>query len=123
MRRCLKHLSAAGLLLAGAALAGAPAVAEPSAEDLASPQSIQAGRAKFVSACAYCHGSEGDAGKNRPFRERIDWDATQIYQVIHDGRQRGANVMPAWNGTIPDEQIWQIVAYIKSLGGKPKLPS
>ena len=47
----------------------------------------------------------------------------QIYSVISDGRQRAANVMPAWKGAIPEAQIWQIVAYIKSLGGKPKQPS
>ena len=89
----------------------------------ADPQAVQAGRAKFTATCGYCHGSEGDAGKHRPFRERTDWDANQIYQVIREGRQRGANVMPAWKDSISEEQTWQLVAYIKSLGGKPQQPS
>lgn len=106
------------LLLGLGTLAGA--ATPPEAEALRDPAMVQAGRAKFVATCAYCHGSEGDAGKHRPFRERIDWDPALIHQVIREGRQRGSNVMPAWKDSIPDEQIWQIVAYIKSLGGQPR---
>ena len=80
-----RRLALGATLLAGVAL-GAPAAAEPSAEELADPQWVQAGRTKFIATCSCCHGSEGDAGKNRPFRERIDWDAMQIYSVISDGR-------------------------------------
>ena len=121
-KKASRRLALGAALLAGGAL-GAPAAAEPSAEELADPQWVQPGRTKFIATCSYCHGSEGDAGKNRPFRERIDWDSMQIYSVISEGRQRAANVMPAWKGAIPEAQIWQIVAYIKSLGGKPKQPS
>ena len=121
-KKASRRLALGATLLAGVAL-GAPAAAEPSAEELADPQWVQAGRTKFIATRSYCHGSEGDAGKNRPFRERIDWDAMQIYSVISEGRQRAANVMPAWKGAIPEAQIWQIVSYIKSLGGKPKQPS
>lgn len=103
----------------GARAQAAPA-AEPDAGQLADPAWIAAGREKFVHTCAYCHGQEGDAGKNRPFRERLDWDASVIHDVITNGRQRGANVMPAWGGSIADDDIWRIVAYIKSLGGKPR---
>lgn len=92
----------------------------PNADELANPRWVQEGREKFAQACAYCHGQEGDAGKHRPFRERIDWDAGQIHDVISNGRRRGANVMPAWRDSIPDDDIWRIVAYIKSVGGKPR---
>ncbi|WP_442975262.1 c-type cytochrome, partial [Salmonella enterica] len=115
MRRSL------GVAVLVGTLHGVPAVAAPpSAEQLASPEWIAAGRAKFSATCAFCHGTEGDAGKHRPFREHIDWDPAQIHEVIREGRQRGANVMPSWKDSIDDEQIWQIVAYIKSLAGKPK---
>lgn len=92
----------------------------PDATQLKDPAWIAAGRAKFVPTCAYCHGQEGDSGKNRPFRERIDWDAEVVFDVISNGRKRGANVMPAWGGSISEEEIWRIVAYIKSLGGQPR---
>lgn len=92
----------------------------PSATQLKDPAWISAGREKFVPTCAYCHGQEGDAGKNKPFRERIDWDAEVVYDTIANGRKRGANVMPAWGEAISEEEIWKIVAYIKSLGGQPR---
>jgi mono/diheme cytochrome c family protein len=96
------------------------AKAVPEAAQLKDPAWIAAGRAKFVPTCAYCHGQEGDSGKNRPFRERIDWDAEVIFDVISNGRKRGANVMPAWGDSISEEERWKIVAYIKSLGGQPR---
>ena len=121
-KKASRRFALGATLFAGVAL-GAPAAAEPSAEELADPQWVQAGRTKFIATCSCSHGSKGDAGKSRPFRERIDWDAMQIYSVISEGHQRAANVMPAWKGAIPGAQVWQIVAYIKSLGGKPKQPS
>jgi len=92
----------------------------PTAEQISDPEWIQSGRKKFVKACAYCHGQEGDSGKNKAFRERIDWDPNQIHDVIANGRQSGSNVMPAWKDSIDDELIWNMVAYIRSLSGKPR---
>jgi cytochrome c oxidase cbb3-type subunit 3 len=39
----------------------------------------------------------------------------QIYSTIVQGRPNG---MPAFGGRIPDDQIWQIVAYVQSLSGQ-----
>ncbi len=36
----------------------------------------------------------------------------QIHQTLVQGRPNG---MPAWGGKIPDEQIWQIAAYVRSM--------
>ena len=36
----------------------------------------------------------------------------QIHQTIVEGRPNG---MPAWGGKIPDQQIWQIAAYVRSM--------
>jgi len=36
----------------------------------------------------------------------------QIHQSIVQGRPNG---MPAWGGKIPDEQIWQLSAYVRSM--------
>jgi cytochrome c oxidase cbb3-type subunit 3 len=36
----------------------------------------------------------------------------QIYATIYQGRPNG---MPAWGGKIPDEQMWQIAAYVRSM--------
>ena len=118
--RCWR-IAAAALLLAGLPTVHAQdAAAVPSAEDLRNPEWVQAGREKFGQTCAYCHGKEGDSGKNRPFRERIDWDPLVIHDVITNGRKRGANVMPAWKGSLSDDDIWRITAFIRSLGGQPR---
>ena len=37
----------------------------------------------------------------------------QIYNTISQGRSKG---MPAWGTKIPEQQIWELVAYIKSMG-------
>jgi cytochrome c oxidase cbb3-type subunit 3 len=36
----------------------------------------------------------------------------QIHQTIVEGRPNG---MPAWGGKLPDQQIWQIAAYVRSM--------
>ena len=38
----------------------------------------------------------------------------QIYSTIVQGRPNG---MPAYGGRIPDQQLWQLVAYVESLSG------
>lgn len=118
-RRSLRHRVAAACL-AAAAGAGAQEGAPPDPQKLADPQWVQEGREKFVQTCGYCHGAEGDAGKVRPFRERVDWDPQAIHDVITNGRRRGANIMPAWKDSLSDDEIWRITAYIRSLSGKPK---
>ena len=112
----LLSLAALVVPLPGAALADeAPSAARPSDDDLRRSDWIATGRAKFISVCAYCHGSKGNAGKVKSFTERQNWDPQFIHDTIVNGRTRGANVMPPWGGSIPDDEIWRIVAYIKSL--------
>jgi len=117
----LPHWAAAICLAATALLAAAQeAPKAPDPQQLLDPQWIQEGRDKFIQACGYCHGPEGDAGKVRPFRERENWDPQAIHDVILNGRRRGANVMPAWQGALSSDEIWRITAYIRSLSGKPR---
>ena len=37
-----------------------------------------------------------------------------IYQTIIEGRPNG---MPSFRNKIPDQQVWQLVAYVRSLSG------
>jgi len=39
----------------------------------------------------------------------------QIHATIVEGRPNG---MPSFGGKIPDQQVWQIVAYVRSLSGQ-----
>lgn len=64
--------------------------------------------------CAGCHfnggGGIGPALMDDQwiYGDRID----QIYDTLLEGRPNG---MPSWRGKIPDEQLWQISAYVKSM--------
>ncbi len=91
------------------------AMAAPGLAELRNPEWIAEGRKKFIQTCAYCHGVEGQAGKTRSFRSREGWDPQLIHDTIVNGRVNGPNVMPSWKGSIPDELIWKLVAYVKSL--------
>ena len=65
--------------------------------------------------CSGCHGDHAGGGMGPSLRDEV-WiygsADQQIFNSIYQGRTKG---MPAWGTKIPAEQIWQIVAYIKSL--------
>ena len=67
--------------------------------------------------CSGCH-AMGGGGIGPPLMDD-KWiygsSAEQIYSTIVQGRPNG---MPAFGGRIPDEQVWQIVAYVQSLSGQ-----
>lgn len=66
--------------------------------------------------CSGCHANGG--GGMGPALIDEDWiygSAPQnIYATIMQGRPNG---MPSFAGRIPNSQVWQIVAYVRSLGG------
>jgi cytochrome c oxidase cbb3-type subunit 3 len=67
--------------------------------------------------CAGCHGAEGGGGIGPPLRDP-QWiygsDPASVFQTIAQGRPNG---MPAFGGKIPDEHIWRIELFVRSLGG------
>jgi cytochrome c oxidase cbb3-type subunit 3 len=66
--------------------------------------------------CAGCHFHGG--GGIGPALMDSEWiygnSPAQIYSSIVEGRPNG---MPSYGGHISDEQIWQLVTYVRSLGG------
>jgi cytochrome c oxidase cbb3-type subunit III len=65
--------------------------------------------------CAGCHGGRGGGGIGPPFLVADFIYGSQpgnIFQSIIQGRPQG---MPAYGGKAPDEVIWKIVAYVRSL--------
>ena len=66
--------------------------------------------------CSGCHAAGG--GGSGPALMDDVWiygsDPLTIYQTIHGGRPNG---MPAFGKRIPEDQIWQLVAYVRSLAG------
>jgi cytochrome c oxidase cbb3-type subunit 3 len=79
--------------------------------------------------CVGCHANGGGAigpalmDDQWIYGDRLD----QIYASIYQGRPNG---MPAWGHKIPEQQIWQIAAYVRSMSlpetiaaGKGQTPS
>jgi len=64
--------------------------------------------------CSGCHSNGG--GGIGPDLMDDEWiyggRIEQIHATIVEGRPNG---MPAWGGKIPDEQIWQIATYVRSM--------
>lgn len=64
--------------------------------------------------CSGCH-SHGGGGIGPPLIKK-EWiyggDPENLFDTIVKGRPNG---MPTWGGRIPEYQIWQIVAYVRSL--------
>ncbi|MGH7255421.1 MAG: c-type cytochrome, partial [Nitrospirales bacterium] len=83
------------------------------------------GKALYLQYCAVCHGSRGlgdgpmakatspPATKlaGRQVREKSD---PQLVKTIAEGM---GSTMPAWRGILTDEQILDVVAYLRSLAG------
>lgn len=79
-------------------------------------EAIEQGRILFERFnCAGCHGDHAGGGMGPSLRDVVwrygDSDA-HIYDSIAEGRSQG---MPAWGTRLPDQQIWELTAYVKSL--------
>jgi mono/diheme cytochrome c family protein len=109
--------------------AQAKALKNPVAADAAS---IEAGRATFAKYCRACHGAEGKgdgpaaaAMKDVKPANLADakWDHGstdgEIFNTIHAGIGPKF-AMAAFQGRIPDTQIWNVVNYTKTLSKTAK---
>ena len=137
-RRCSGTVPAWGLSLLLVALAACgeqtpvyPARTAPAGLLTAAAQ-IAAGKALFREKCASCHGHPDEGRSPRadffqppapdftaPVYRSIDpayffW-RIEVGKTVEPYLSRGS-VMPSWRG-LSDEQIWQLVAYLKSRAG------
>lgn len=97
----------------------------------------KAGKAKYDSLCASCHGASGKGdGPAAPSLNPKPQDHTNgkymnsladkdLFDIIKGG---GAGVkksplMPAWGNTLKDDDIWNLAAYIRSLAQPPYKPA
>lgn len=97
------------------------------------PASVAAGKRTFDTNCAACHGSraqgavkagtplsiiEEQRGKQPPDLTDGQWDHGasdgDVFRVIKRGVP--TTMMPGFDGRIPDQEIWSIVNYLRSLG-------
>ncbi|HZE08840.1 MAG TPA: c-type cytochrome [Gemmatimonadaceae bacterium] len=66
--------------------------------------------------CSGCH-SHGGGGIGPPLTDN-EWiygsDPQNIFSTIVEGRPNG---MPSFRGRLPNYQVWELVAYVRALGG------
>jgi cytochrome c oxidase cbb3-type subunit III len=66
--------------------------------------------------CSGCHGNGG--GGSGPALMDDAWTyGSSIENIVATIREGRPNGMPSFRGRIADEQIWEIAAYVRALGG------
>jgi len=95
-----------GILLCIAIICVAPALAQSPAE---------AGRDVYAEHCAACHGERLDATGAAPDLKQLGADQKPHFdEIVHNGKGQ----MPPWEGTISDDEIGRVWAYIRSRAEK-----
>jgi mono/diheme cytochrome c family protein len=127
LERSLNRYLVAGLVFMVVLIAGFVAyrVREPSLRtDAAAAQRSQyttIGRRLYASNCAECHGEAGGGGSDAPTLAATEFLGATSDEQIHALVAGGISgtEMPAWSldfgGTLTDEQVRQIVTYLRSL--------
>ncbi len=83
------------------------------------PAAIKSGQQLFIQMnCVGCHGYDAKGGMGPDLTDkywRFGGTDADIFASIYEGRSQG---MPAWGALLPADEIWRMVAYIRSLGGE-----
>lgn len=79
-------------------------------------EAAAAGRRIFLDHCAQCHGEDAQGKGKKPslHSPRVQEEATEgdLHWLLYNGNM--GKGMPSW-AKLPDQQLWQVVTYIKSL--------
>jgi DMSO reductase family type II enzyme heme b subunit len=98
---------------------------------VAAPEDVEAGKALYQERCSQCHGEAGDGDgvmadrldpRPRDFRRGVYKIRTttqgelptdmDLFRIVSKGMP--GTSMPAWRDHLSDDQIWQLVVYIKT---------
>jgi mono/diheme cytochrome c family protein len=96
----------------------------------ASAASVTAGAATYKKYCAFCHGPEAKGngplapkGSMPPDLTDAKWDHGdtdgEIFHIMQNG-VGGTSVMKGFKGKMPDQDMWNVVNYLRSLGATKK---
>ena len=124
-----------GLSLTVVARQGNPEAAKLKNPLASTPESIAAGKKAYDTNCAGCHGPKAEGadkagivisviedagGKQPPDLTDDKWDNGstdgEFFMAIKKGI--APTMMAPWDGRIPDNDIWSIVNYVRSLTPK-----
>jgi mono/diheme cytochrome c family protein len=91
-------------------------------------EAISAGESLYQANCSSCHGATGEGDgpaasglnpkpKNLAQGQTSMEDSYLYWRIAEGGLMEPFNsVMPAWRGLLEEEQIWQIITYIRTFG-------
>ena len=86
------------------------------------PDAVAAGANLYADNCARCHGERAEGVHSRPSlrsdRIQAATDGELAWLLKNGNAFRG---MPGWGG-LPEQERWQIVAYVRSLNSKETTP-
>lgn len=108
---------AASLFLAIQMVVGA----DPAGRPVVTAQEIARGRTLFLAQCAYCHGDDGAGGRGAVLTRRVLRRAPTdeaLFRIVNrgiPGTGMPGNAMSA-------REVWQVVAYARSLGRLKREP-
>ena len=114
-RHLVLRAAASALLSIWPALAQAPEKEDDLKNPVAGkPEAVSAGRKLFLEGCSGCHGAEAEGGRgpNLARGDRVRrLTNRQLFGTIRDG-VKGGDMPPSH---LPDDQVWQILAYLRDL--------
>jgi mono/diheme cytochrome c family protein len=93
-----------------------------------SKSAAQKGKATYLRLCQYCHGFDGKAHENIDFQatnltDLSGWkNGTEPQNIFNSIKNGAGDDMPAFKSKASDEEIWQLVAYILSIGPEERRP-
>ena len=94
-------------------------------------KSIARGKQFYLVNCVECHDQDGKGLNRRDFNSTVPADLTDpdawlhgttaeaIFASIREGTKQD---MPPYKGKLPDDQIWHIVNFVRSLWPEAKRP-
>ena len=78
------------------------------------PEAIEAGRQLYMNSCSGCHGPNAEGGRGPRIAQNADIRGAsdgRLFNSIKNG-VRGSDMPPS---THPEEKIWQLVSFVKSV--------
>ena len=97
---------------------------------------VKKGKRRYDEFCTPCHGKNGQGDGTRMKVEKFDpaprnhtdgnyinrRTDVQLFKVVKDGgkSQNFSHIMPQWKHILKDKEIWNVVAYIRSLAVDPE---
>ena len=83
------------------------------------PDVVAAGHTLYNRTCTACHGQDGGEGERAPAlvgdRRFFRLSENSIFETIKGGI--GGTAMPPFAGSLPDNDIWRIVVFIRAMRG------